>query len=326
VIPRPWPDGQPCRRFRTCRRTNGREQALLALPAATIYVQVPSRRMRYSGVIVTSGVSRRLSVWRDQVRMYWRESRRPRHFVSLMRVRLSQSKVGRWVTPEPIVVDVDLVTLGPSVRLRSHTTDISVLAEITDGHTLGRLPTSVRPRTVIDLGANIGLAYRRLRSQFPEARFVCVEPDPGNLEVLRANVGGGDGQCRVIGACVGGRARRVKLATSDGEWGFRLADVDDPTEGDTDVVTMDQILLDADFDRVDVLKCDIEGAEAELFESCSSWINRVDNIIVECHTDVTSTETLAASLARNGADFEVLHVERNPAFGYELATLRRTAA
>jgi FkbM family methyltransferase len=271
-----------------------------------------------------SRMLRRSAQWAAQVRLYWRESLSVGDFVSLMRVRLSQSKVGRWVTPTPIVVDVDLISLGPQIRLRSHTTDISVLAEVAHGHTLGWLPPGMKPETIVDLGANIGLAYRSLRARYPEARFVCVEPDPGNLEVLRSNAREANGACRVVGACVGARARRVRLATTDGEWGFRLSDVDDPNDADTDVVTMDQLLADAGFERVDILKCDIEGAEAELFADCSSWIGRVENLIIECHTDVMSTEALTEALALNGACFELLHVERSPAFGYEMATLRNT--
>jgi FkbM family methyltransferase len=268
----------------------------------------------------------RIVQWAEQVRLYWAESRRVHDFVSLMRVRLSQSKLGPWVTPEPIVVDVDMASLGPRVRLRSHTTDISVLTEIMLGDSLGQLPAGVEPQTVVDLGANIGLSYRWLRARYPSARFVCVEPDPGNVEVLEANVRAAAGECEIVRACMGGHSRRVRLATTDGEWGFRLAEVDDPQDGDTEVVTMDQLLDQAGIERIDVLKCDIEGAEGELFADCRSWIGRVENIVIECHTDTTSTEELADTLARNGATFELLHVERNPGFGYEMGTLRRAAA
>jgi FkbM family methyltransferase len=283
------------------------------------------RGRRLLGVTSLRRALRRLSQWTGLVRLYWRESRGFGDFVALMRVRLSQSKIGRWVTPRPIVVDVDLVSLGRRVRLRSHTTDISVLSEITDGDSLGRLPPGLRASTIVDLGANIGLSYRWFRARYPDARFVCVEPDRGNLEILSANVRSDGGRCDVVGACVGGHPRRVRLDGGDGEWGFRLSDVDDPGEADTDVVTMDQLLSDAGFDRVDVLKCDIEGAEGELFAHCRSWIDRVESMIVECHTDVMSTEGLIDALARNGAHFEVLHVLREPGFGYEMATLRRSA-
>jgi FkbM family methyltransferase len=258
--------------------------------------------------------------------MYFRESRRLSDFVSLMRVRLSLSKLGPWTTRTPIVVDVNLNTLGEGIRLRSHTTDISVLAEINDGHTLSELPAGLKPETIVDLGANIGLSYRWLRGRYPDARFVCVEPDPGNLEILRANVNSAGGACTVVGACIGGHARKATLTTADGEWGFRIADVEDPAQGDTDVVTMTQVLESASIDRIDVLKCDIEGAEVELFDDCRSWINRVDNIVIECHTDVVDTEGVAAALARNGAEFEVMHVTRVPSCGYETAMLRRVAA
>jgi FkbM family methyltransferase len=267
-----------------------------------------------------------MPVWSEQLKLYRRESRRLTDFVSLMRVRLSQSKLGPWTTPKPIVVDVDLNSLGSGIHLRSHTTDISVLAEISDGHTLTELPDGLAPKTIVDLGANIGLSYRWLRRQYPDARFVCVEPDPGNLEILRANVRSSGGDCTVVGACIGGHARKVKLTTTEGEWGFRLSDVDDPSQASTHVVTMQQVLDDAAMDRVDILKCDIEGAEVELFADCGDWIDRVDNIVIECHTDVMDTEGVAEALARNGASFEVVHVTRVPDCGYETAMLRRITA
>lgn len=81
-----------------------------------------------------------------------------------MRVRLSQSRVGPLVTPRPIVTTVRLKGLGP-VRLRSHTTDISVLSELLVGDEISALPEMPDARTVIELGANIGLSYRWLRSR-----------------------------------------------------------------------------------------------------------------------------------------------------------------
>jgi FkbM family methyltransferase len=264
--------------------------------------------------------------WSREVQTYWRESRGLGDFARVMRVRLSQSKAGPWVTPRPIVVDVDLCSLGDGIRLRSHTTDISVLAELLVGGSIGWLPDASAAETVIDLGANTGLAYRWLMTRYPSARFVCVEPDPGNLEVLRANVASSGRLCLVVGACIGARERPVKLVTSHGEWGFRMTDVDDPAASNARVITMDRLLAETGVEEIDVLKCDIEGAEAELFADCRSWIGRVRAMVIECHLDVTSTSALLDMLARNGADFELVHLEHNPAFGLELATLRRWSA
>lgn len=267
----------------------------------------------------------RLNHWRRELHVYWRECVRLRDFVRLMRVRLSQSRVGRWVAPRSIIADVDLRTLGPSVRLRSHTSDISVLKELLMGGSYEPLPDAAAVDTVVDLGANIGLSFRWLRARYPGARFLCVEPDPGNLDVLRANVRALDERAEIVAACVGGHERKVKLVSGRGEWGFRMTDVQDHrahTE-EIDVRTMDALLAEAGIDRIGVLKCDIEGAESEVFEDCRSWIGRVDAMSVECHADSMSTEALLAALSASGAQFAVRHLERNPDLGFDIVTLVR---
>jgi FkbM family methyltransferase len=273
---------------------------------------------------MTSPHLAKLGAWRSEVVTYWRESAKPDDFARLMRVRLSQSKVGRWVAPSPITVTVDLRTLGPAVTLRSHTTDISVLKELLVGDSYEPLPVDRSVKTVIDLGANVGLSHRWLRSRYPEARFVCVEPDPGNLEILRANVRAVDDTAVIHAACVGGRERRVTMATTSGEWGFRMSDAED-ADGGIDVITMDALLADAGFDRVGVLKCDIEGAEAEVFADCASWIDRVDAMSVECHNDMMRSDQLMETVSENGGSFTVRHLESNPHLGFDIITLARSA-
>jgi FkbM family methyltransferase len=290
----------------------------------TATTQPPSRRP-------IGRVARQLRPWADEVRIYWRECARARDFLQLMRVRLSQSTVGRWVTPKPITVDVDLVTLGPSVRLRSHTTDISVLKELLVGNSYAPLPVDPSVTTVVDLGANVGLSFRWLRSRYPQARFVCVEPDPGNLEILRANVRAVDPDARIHAACVGGRERRVTLTSTSGEWGFRMSDAQEAGATATaalegiDVITMESLMLDAGLDRIGVLKCDIEGAEAEVFADCRAWIDRVDAMSVECHSDVMPTQALLSAVSDNGGAFDVRHLESNPHLGFDIVTLERRA-
>lgn len=264
----------------------------------------------------------RLGAWRAEAGAYWRESATTRDFARLMRVRLSQSKVGPWVTPNPIKVTVDLKTLGPAVTLRSHTTDISVLKELIQGGSYEPLPADRDVHVVVDLGANIGLSHRWLRSRYPAARFICVEPDAGNLELLRANVRAVDATAIIHAACIGGRARQVAMVTTSGEWGFRMSDADG---GDISVMTMDELLADAGVDHIGVLKCDIEGAEAEVFADCSSWITHVDAMSVECHNDMMRSDELRAAIEENGGAFSVRYLESNPHLGFDIITLVRSA-
>jgi len=255
----------------------------------------------------------------NEARALYRDAASLGDFIRLMRVRLSQSKIGPWVTPRPIVVDVNLKSLGHGVRMRSHATDISVYKEIVLYRSLAGLKRDPTARHVIDLGANTGLSYRWLRQLYPAAQIVCVEPDPANVAILRANAKE-DPACVVVAACIGGWERMVNIGSTIGEWGYRMIGGDN---GTIPVVTMDRILAENGVDRIDVLKCDIEGAEGEVFEDCRSWINRVGTMAVECHLDVTDAERLDAILDANGVKFARAHLESNPAWGFELVTMKR---
>jgi hypothetical protein len=57
--------------------------------------------------------------------------------------------------------------------------------------------------------------------------------------------------------------------------------------------SMGQILEKAGFDRIDLLKVDIEGAEVRLFSGELEWLHRVGAIAIEFHGD---------SRARSGFD------------------------
>ena len=49
-------------------------------------------------------------------------------------------------------------------------------------------------------------------------------------------------------------------------------------------------------------------------------------MVVECHLDVMSAESLVETLAANGSDLAPTYVLRNPAFGFEIATFQGPAA
>lgn len=259
--------------------------------------------------------------WAGEVMGFARASTSPGCFLRIMRVRLSKSKVGWLVCPQPIEIRVTPTGFGGPVWLRSHTTDISVLGELVGSDAYGPLVRAMgtgddRPRTIVDLGANTGLAARWIHASAPGARLVCVEPEPGNVAMLRRNLAE-EPTAVVVPACVGGRERLVSLATTNGEFGFAMHD---DGEGDVAVVTMERVLAEAGVDSVDILKCDIEGAELELFEDCSSWINGVRIAVVECHDGLTAGG-LQAILRRNGGDFTIVDRRITADFDCEVVTL-----
>jgi FkbM family methyltransferase len=236
-------------------------------------------------------------------------------------VRLSQSKIGPVVCPRPVTVEVDLQSLGRHVYLRSHTTDISVLGEVLVARAHDQLASTIGDAgMIVDLGSNTGLTARWFMERFPRARLVAVEPQRGNLETLRRNLRPYGGRATVIGAAVGGRERRVAITTSHGEFGFKIVDLAGDADGDTEVITMETVLAGAT-GIIDLLKCDIEGAESELFESCSDWLPRVRYASVECHHPFTQAD-LVRLLRANGCEPGILFAESTPQFGCDSVVLR----
>lgn len=260
-------------------------------------------------------------VWR-----FWRTARSVPDFFKLMRIRLAQSKVGRLVCPSPITRQVNVKGVSDGIRLRSHTTDISVLSEliVADGYEPVLKWIESPPRTIFDLGANIGLASLWFLSRYPEASVIAVEPERGNASVLRENLSANERVLRVYEACIGGHEREVTLDSSQGEWGNRLVEIagDSSAEYTVPVITMDRVIQENGIESIDLLKCDVEGAEVEMFEDCRSWISKVGLAVVECHGDF-STEGLLELIRKNGANFECVFRDPKPEFECEVTILRR---
>ena len=90
---------------------------------------------------------------------------------------------------------------------------------------------------------------------------------------------------------------------------------------------MSTVLDLADMNRsgLDVVKCDIEGAEEELFADCSESIRGVSWLVVECHAPYTA-ERLVRDLEVNGGRFQRVHMEWFEAIGAQTITLHQPSA
>jgi FkbM family methyltransferase len=169
-----------------------------------------------------------------------------------------------------------------------------------------------RLNTILDLGANVGMSMRYWREQYPSAIIVGVEPDRDNARICRKNARAGGGPARqtfVIRGCAGGASRIVSLNRSMDAYAFSMGDdlpSSHPVADSVKVFTIPELLACTQIEgSIDLLKCDIEGGERELFEHCREWINKVDHMIVEVHPPY-SLDDLVRALLENGASFDLL--------------------
>jgi len=176
------------------------------------------------------------------------------------------------------------------LRCRPNTSDIEVFRQVFENREYSCLDDVHEAYLIIDCGANVGYSSAYFLSRFPESYVIAVEPDEANFSLLKTNVAAYGSRCRAI--CSAVWSHPVGLVMSempfgDGrEW---ARTVRTPRDGETPTmkgVDIGTLLNDSGYDRISILKIDIEGAESIIFSSnYESWIGKVDNLVIEIHGD-----------------------------------------
>ena len=155
------------------------------------------------------------------------------------------------------------------------------------------LPLATPPETILDLGANIGLTAVYFSRRFPNAKIACVEPVPGNVNLLKRNLKLNAVCGTVIPAAIDVRDGRTTIELGAKDYGHRIAIAGEQPSGPTmDVATIcvSTVCRQLRWERIGLLKVDIEGHEKELFSNNTGWVNRVDSICIEWHDPLGGVE------------------------------------
>jgi FkbM family methyltransferase len=146
---------------------------------------------------------------------------------------------------------------------------------------------AIEPETILDLGANIGLASAWFRAHYPAARIVAVEPDPDTFAKLERNLGADDA-VTLVQAAVGRESGEVDLFRPPGysiASSVSEAHADGGSSTRVRACTIDELCAEHRLDRLDLLKLDVEGAELDALDGFSR-LDNVGTIIGEVHRDL----------------------------------------
>lgn len=188
----------------------------------------------------------------------------------------------RWDTRQSAATGLPLnlpLIGGPYLlTVRPGTSDVLAYADIVLRGQYA-VPIPWRVRTIVDAGANIGIASAFFLNRYPDARVVAIEPDPVNAALCRQNLAQFGARCVVLEAALTPTPTRVRLAPDlRGTWGAQV------TLGGGDIEGIDLPTLVDRFQMayVDILKIDIEGSERPLFEHPDRrWVEIVGAFMVE---------------------------------------------
>lgn len=238
----------------------------------------------------------------------WADKSFIRHGVALRELR--------WHVPEGSIRREDGVLRFARVidgfnrefALRPETHDIEVFLQVIRDEEYREAVTLmgnlVRPR-IIDAGANIGLTTLFFKSVFPDAQIIALEPEPSNFQMLERTL--------ELNNLADVTPVRNALWTHDAslspDWSFRggrswsFAVKEGGSGADIVGVRLDSILDDHGWPRADLLKIDIEGAEAHLIrhrETLATMAERATFVCIEVHGEMIGREEARAALASVG--------------------------
>jgi FkbM family methyltransferase len=187
---------------------------------------------------------------------------------------------------------------GVQIIYRRNRGDIQSIREVfIDGGY--RLPITGYPKTLVDLGGNIGLTTLWLAHQYPSiTQAVVVEPFPPNAVLAERNLATSDLNAQVITAAIAPYSGTAQFVASDESNLGRLGQAQDGLTVRT--ITMSEVLEHVG-GHIDILKMDIEGGEQELLTVGDlSWLDAVDCIIAEFHPSVVDYQRLTRAVVDHG--------------------------
>jgi FkbM family methyltransferase len=197
------------------------------------------------------------------------------------------------------------------VQLRFGTTDVEVFKQVLlDSEYDFSLPSA--PKVIVDAGANIGLSAVYFANKYPSAVIYALEPEESNFKLLEMNVAAYP-QIKPLHAALWSEDKQIMLVDPlGGHCGF-MTQEETPQKGHqhgfVPAITLDTLMKQKGLKCIDLLKVDIEGAEKEVFESCSTWIGKIGVVMVELHDRYKAGCSEAFFEATKGFQPEVTSVQ-----------------
>ncbi len=157
--------------------------------------------------------------------------------------------------------------------------------------------------TIVDCGSNIGLSALYYHENYPQAKVYCIEADPTIAEILKKNLEQNHCRAEIIAKAAWTHNNGVSFSSEGSDSGS-------VSEDGNLIPSLDMLEFLNDFDKIDFLKMDIEGAENTVIPHCSSVLHKVNTLFLEYHSSYNDKQKLD----------ELLLILKNAGFHYYIKT------
>jgi FkbM family methyltransferase len=149
-----------------------------------------------------------------------------------------------------------------------------------------RFNTEATHPVIIDCGANIGLSTLYFSLAYPNSKVYAFEPDETLFKLLESNIATN----KLSNVHLHNEAVWIENTNlSFSNKGSEASQIDTSGQSATKVKAIQLAEFLSNFERIDFLKMDIEGAEFEVVKDCKDQLAKVQNFFLEYHG--TSNET-----------------------------------
>ena len=199
---------------------------------------------------------------------------------------------------------------GRPVHYRRGTSDVALVYDILfkpGAKSEYWLPAELAPRTILDIGGNIGVAARYLAHRFPGAALHTFEPIAENCELLRRNMNGG--AAIIHGFGLGARSGPREFGQDPGaernRGGYSLARAGGGAVR-AELRAVPEALALLGGAPIDLIKIDVEGAEEEILAAFpDAVLEQATWIYGELHSDSVDPRQAFRLLERLAAWFDI---------------------
>lgn len=140
------------------------------------------------------------------------------------------------------------------------------------------------PKTILDGGANIGLASAYFAHRYAGASIVAIEPSKSNFEMIKKNTAAFPQIKKICAGVWNKNAHLIIVNTKDHDNAFMVEESSEENPDAIPAVSIESVMKDQGWSTIDILKLDIEGSEKEVFEEgFEYWLPRTKAIYVEVH-------------------------------------------
>lgn len=204
-------------------------------------------------------------------------------------VKLKLGRIPYMKFKDASTITIHIPHYKQPIFLRQNTSDQSTFKQIFDAKEY-EIKYLFIPKTIIDAGANVGLAAVYYAQRYPKAKIYSIEPEASNITVLKKNVKSYKQVVCLPNALHHTAGEILEIVDKGtGNWGFVTKAASDVTDVKTIVssvktVSIQSIVEMHNIPIIDILKIDIEGAEMALFErNYENWLPKTRCLIIELH-------------------------------------------